>query len=75
MTSSSKLLFENSLPNRKRGELRVASWNVNGLRSILKKGFLEWLKAGDFDVVMLQEVKARDISKCCGRRDHEAAAS
>jgi exodeoxyribonuclease-3 len=59
MTSSSKLLFENSLPNRKRGELRVASWNVNGLRSILKKGFLEWLKAGDFDVVMLQEVKAK----------------
>jgi exodeoxyribonuclease-3 len=46
------------LPARKGREMRVASWNINGIRSILKKGFLDWLKSGDFDVVMLQEVKA-----------------
>lgn len=36
----------------------VASWNVNGLRSVAKKGFGAWLARHPFDVVMLQEIKA-----------------
>ncbi len=39
--------------------LKIASWNVNGLRAAAKKGFLEWLEASEFDVVGLQEVRAR----------------
>lgn len=47
------------LPVRKATELRAASWNVNGLRSVCGKGFADWLKQSDLDVVMLQEVKAK----------------
>lgn len=39
---------------------RVASWNVNGLRAIAKKGFLDWLNQSQFDVVGLQETKASE---------------
>ena len=35
----------------------LASWNVNGLRAAERKGFLEWLKDGRYDVVALQETK------------------
>lgn len=39
--------------------MRVASWNVNGLRACLKKGFRDWLEAVGADIVGLQEVRAR----------------
>jgi len=39
--------------------VRIVSWNVNGLRSAHKKGFLEWLAAEKADVVGVQEVRAR----------------
>lgn len=35
----------------------IVSWNVNGIRSVLGKGFLPWLKASGADVVCLQETK------------------
>jgi exodeoxyribonuclease-3 len=38
--------------------LRFVSWNVNGLRSILKKGFLDFFAATAPDVLCLQEVRA-----------------
>jgi exodeoxyribonuclease-3 len=38
--------------------LKIISYNVNGLRSALSKGFLKWLKATDADLLCLQEVKA-----------------
>ena len=34
------------------------SWNVNGLRAVLKKGFAEWLEETGPDVLCLQEIKA-----------------
>lgn len=37
--------------------MRLVSWNVNGYRAALGKGFLEWLGACGADVVMLQETK------------------
>lgn len=43
---------------RVEGELRAASWNVNGIRSVFGKGLVKWITASDLDVVMLQEVKA-----------------
>ncbi len=38
--------------------MKIVSWNVNGLRSVYKKGFLEWLAKSGADIVCLQEVKA-----------------
>lgn len=40
------------------GNLRVISWNVNGLRACAKKGFLPWLRATRAQVIGLQEVRA-----------------
>jgi len=37
---------------------RLLSWNVNGIRAIQKKGFLEWLKKENPDIICLQETKA-----------------
>jgi exodeoxyribonuclease-3 len=37
---------------------RFVSWNVNGLRSILKKGFREFVATVAADVICLQEVRA-----------------
>lgn len=36
------------------------SWNVNGLRSCHKKGFVEWLTGAGADIVGVQEVRARE---------------
>ena len=40
--------------------LRLLSWNVNGLRAIYKKGFVDWLKRDLPDVLCLQETKVAD---------------
>lgn len=39
--------------------LRFVTWNVNGLRSILQKGFHDFLEKSQADVVCIQEIKAR----------------
>ncbi len=39
-------------------QLRVISWNVNGLRACARKGFLDWLRRARADVVGVQEVRA-----------------
>jgi exodeoxyribonuclease III len=36
---------------------RIFSWNVNGVRAIEKKGFSNWVRNSQADVVMLQETK------------------
>jgi exodeoxyribonuclease-3 len=38
--------------------LSVITWNVNGIRSIQKKGFLDWVKEEGPDILCLQETKA-----------------
>lgn len=38
--------------------MKLISWNVNGLRAVLKKGFLGFLGTERPDVLLLQEVKA-----------------
>ena len=39
-------------------EIKLISWNVNGIRSVLKKGFLNFVKAQKPDILCLQETKA-----------------
>jgi exodeoxyribonuclease-3 len=36
----------------------VASWNVNGIRSVTSKTYLQWVQAVSPDVICLQETKA-----------------
>jgi len=38
--------------------VKIISYNVNGIRAALKKGFIEWLVQADPDVICLQETKA-----------------
>lgn len=38
--------------------MTIASYNVNGIRAALKKGFIDWLTATNPDVICLQETKA-----------------
>jgi len=38
--------------------MKIISYNVNGIRAALKKGFIEWLLAANPDVVCIQETKA-----------------
>ncbi len=38
--------------------MKILSWNVNGLRSAMGKGFSEWLAGSNADIVGLQEVRA-----------------
>lgn len=40
--------------------MRIVSWNVNGLRSVIRKGFLEWMKKEDPDILCLQEIKIQE---------------
>src|SRR3989338_5672585 len=37
--------------------MRLISWNVNGIRAIQKKGFMEWLHKESPDILCLQETK------------------
>jgi len=39
--------------------MRIISWNVNGLRSIHKKNFLNWFKKIKANIICLQETKAQ----------------
>jgi len=40
--------------------VKIISYNVNGIRAALKKGFIEWLQQADPDVICLQEIKANE---------------
>ena len=40
--------------------MKIISWNVNGIRSVLKKGLLDWLRSEDTDVFCVQETKASE---------------
>ena len=38
--------------------MKIISYNVNGIRAAIKKGFIDWLKSANPDVICLQEIKA-----------------
>ena len=40
--------------------MRIISINTNGIRAAAKKGFFDWLKTTDADVVCIQETKAQE---------------
>ena len=40
--------------------MRIASWNVNGIRAAVKKGFAASFESLNVDVICIQETKAQD---------------
>jgi len=38
--------------------MRLISWNVNGIRAVVRKGFWDWLSSASPDVLCIQETKA-----------------
>jgi exodeoxyribonuclease-3 len=57
------------------GYMRVLSWNVNGIRAVEKRGFLQWVREDSPDLLCLQETKASpdqlsgDLLKPLDKRD------
>lgn len=43
--------------------MKIISWNVNGIRSVYKKGFLKFIEDENPDVICLQEIKSQDTPK------------
>jgi len=50
--------------------MKLMSWNVNGIRAVMKKGFADFLSERQPDVLCLQEIKVHngdlpeDIRQC-----------
>jgi exodeoxyribonuclease III len=40
--------------------MRIVSFNANGLRSAAKKGFFDWFRTSDADLLCVQETKAQE---------------
>ncbi len=40
--------------------MKYISWNVNGLRACLEKGFMDFFRASEADAFMLQEIKLKE---------------
>ena len=38
--------------------MKIISYNVNGIRAAVRKGFIDWLQVANPDVICLQEIKA-----------------
>ncbi|MEO8447921.1 MAG: exodeoxyribonuclease III [bacterium] len=44
---------------KKADTIKIFSWNVNGIRAIQNKGFMDWFKNHGGDIICLQETKAQ----------------
>ncbi len=45
--------------------MRIITYNVNGIRAAMKKGFCDWLKEDPADVICIQESKAQQSDVDC----------
>lgn len=45
---------------KERIEMKMISWNVNGLRAAVGKGFLDYFKEADADIFSIQETKLQE---------------
>ena len=66
--------------------MKMISWNVNGLRAVIKKGFYESIASLDADVICLQEIKMqkgqcdvdlpgyRQVMYCADRKGYSGTA-
>ena len=51
---------ESAIETEKLSMKKMISWNVNGLRACLGKGFLEYVKESDADIFCIQESKCQE---------------
>ncbi|MBK7108345.1 MAG: endonuclease/exonuclease/phosphatase family protein [Bacteroidetes bacterium] len=56
--------------------MKIATYNLNGIRSAINKDWLSWIKKTDFDVICVQELKAQPdqldlIEYGCGNPDFD----
>jgi exodeoxyribonuclease-3 len=60
--------------------VRIVSWNINGLRAVMRKGFTRWLGRTQPDIVSVQEIRAhphqleRELARLHPRQVHLHAA-
>ena len=40
--------------------MKLISWNVNGLRAVINKGFMDFFKKADADIFCVQETKMQE---------------
>src|SRR4051812_36367140 len=52
--------------NLNNNTMRIFSYNVNGIRAAITKGFIDWLKTDPADIICVQETKAEK-----GNVDHK----
>ena len=52
--------------------MKMVSWNVNGLRAVLQKGFYDSVASLDADVICLQEIKMQKGQCDVEMPDYEA---
>jgi len=43
-------------------ELNIISYNLNGIRSAISKGLIDWIKETSYDIYLFQEIKADILS-------------
>ncbi|AZO94446.1 exodeoxyribonuclease III [Halocella sp. SP3-1] len=55
--------------------MKIYSWNVNGIRAIKRKGFLDWMVEEQPDIIGLQETKIQDEQISDDLRDIEGYKS
>ncbi len=46
------------MESKKTKNLRILSWNVNGIRAVVRKGHDQWINSKPADILCMQEVKA-----------------
>lgn len=43
--------------------MKILSWNINGIRAAIRKGFIDFLKKSKPDIICLQEIKISDAAR------------
>ncbi|RJQ34164.1 exodeoxyribonuclease III [Candidatus Parcubacteria bacterium] len=43
--------------------MKILSWNINGIRAAVRKGFVDFLKKEKPDIIALQEIKISDVAR------------
>jgi exodeoxyribonuclease-3 len=49
--------------------IKIISWNVNGMRAVVRNGFTDFLKTAKPDVICLQEIKIDDARRAQAKFD------
>ena len=60
---------------KKKKKIKLISWNVNGLRAVFKKDFLESFQQIDGDIFAIQETKLQDAQLTDGMKQIEGYES